>query len=197
MYLAITKQALFILLLVHFEMTCHNTENILALVIKCQKSHDRDLLVTLLTAEHGKIITVAKGVCRLNSHKKPYLQSGNLIHVHLVQTKNWPLLTQATLVNEVATIRQDLNQLRRFLLFLEILDQIMVDEELDPTLFQKILYLRELLLQQVSNRLVQNQFQKILVDLGFTDNKKPLTSVSGLVSNLTNRQLHSYDYLRL
>jgi len=171
------------------------TTNYLSLVIKTKKTREQDLLVTLLTAEQGKILVVAKGVGKLSSHKRPYLESGNLIYAQLVPTKSLSLLTQATLVNEVTNIRQDLNQLKRFLLFLEIIDQLMVDEEIDIALFKQILYLRELFLQDVNNAIIKKQFAQILAELGYLDQEKPLTSVSGLVSQICNRQLCSYDYL--
>ena len=100
-------------------MAHSQANNYLALVIKTQRLHERDLIVTLLTREQGKITTVAKGVRHLSSSKRAFLEGGNLIHAQLITTKNWPLLTQAQLVADASSIRTDLIGLKKFLLFLE------------------------------------------------------------------------------
>ncbi len=175
----------------------YKSRNLLAIVIKVKKSRESDLLVTLLTCELGKIITVAKGTCKLNSKKRPYLEPGNLVQVQLVKTKSWPILTQACLVGTIGETRFSLSRLRRFLLYLEIIDLLLTEEELSPHLFQQVLSLRELLLQNMNNQKIKESFQALLAELGYWDQQKEMQcSVSSLVSELTGRTLHSFEYLR-
>jgi len=170
-------------------------KNVLGLILKCQRSGERDLLVTLVTREHGRIITVARGVRRLSSAKRSFLEAGNLVHIQLITTKNWPLLTQATLVADTMSVRGDLSSLRKFMLFLEILDRLLVSEELEPDLFQKILYLRELLLHHVRNDLIQTNFSQVLSSLGFSDDLPAHHSVSQQVNSILDTHLRSFEYL--
>ena len=174
-----------------------NSQNYLALVLKYRKNHEQDLLVTLLTREQGKIIAVAKGVCKLNSSKRAYLEPGNLVQVQLVTTKNWPILTQAKLVADTGNLRDDLAQIRRLFLYLEILDLLLPEEELPLPLWQKIIYVREMIWQKLGTRLIRQELKNILAALGYVDERQQLTSVTHLVSEITGSHLHSYEYLRL
>lgn len=173
------------------------SQNYFGMVIKGTKNRENDLLVTLLTREQGKIMVVAKGVCKLNSTKRATLEPGNLVQVQLVETKSWSILTQAKLVNDVGETRADLRRLRRLFLFLEIMDLLLTEEELSPPLWQKIIYLRELLLQDLGVKRVRLEFKDILSDLGYVDDKQELTSVTELVNQVTGGHLRTYDYLRL
>ena len=98
------------------------SQNYFGLIIKTTKNHEADLIVTLLTGELGKIKVVAKGVCKLNSTKKATLEPGNLAQVQLIETKNWPILTQAKLIESIGETRNDLHRIKRLFLFLEILE---------------------------------------------------------------------------
>lgn len=174
-----------------------NGQNFFALVLKCRKNREQDLSVTLLTREQGKVIAVAKGVCKLTSSKRAYLEPGNLVQVQLVETKNWPILTQAKLVADTGKAREDLVQVRRLFLYLEILDLLLTAEEIPVPLWQKIIYLREILLQNMSTRLVRQEFKAILATLGYADESQELTSVTNLVSEVTGNRLCTYEYLRV
>jgi len=175
-------------------MSKWKTANYLALVLKTQRLHERDLIVTLVTREQGKVTTVAKGVRHLSSSKRAFLEGGNLIHVQLVTTKNWPLLTQAQLVADTKDIRADLTGLKKFLLYLEILDRLLVSEELEPALFQQVLYLRELLLKRVSNQVVREHFAQLLSQLGFGEGSQE-ASINQQVNTILDDQLRSFHYL--
>ena len=172
------------------------TSTVLALVLRYHRGRERDLLVTLATREYGKITVAAKGVARLCSSKRPCLEIGNLAKVHLVETKGLPLLTQANVVSDTRAVRADLSSLRKFLLFMEILDRLLVSEELSPQFFHQLLYLRELFLQKVSNHTIRLKFAQVLQDLGFTHAPAPI-SISQQVSALFDQKLYSFEYLRV
>ncbi|MBQ6436615.1 DNA repair protein RecO [bacterium] len=178
-------------------MAHSQANNYLALVIKTQRLHERDLIVTLLTREQGKITTVAKGVRHLSSSKRAFLEGGNLIHAQLITTKNWPLLTQAQLVADASSIRTDLIGLKKFLLFLEILDRLLVSEELSPELFEQILYLRQMLLARVRNDLVAERFQSVLDQLGFGRSHQVHASINQQVNQILDDNLRSFEYFQV
>ncbi len=172
-------------------------QNYFGLVIKDAKTRENDLLVTLLTKEKGKLLVVAKGACKLNSSKRATLEPGNLVQAQLLETKGWPILTQAKLVSNTGEIRENLKDLRRLFLFLEILDLLLTEEEVSPPLWQKIIYLRELLLKGLSVKLIRKEFGEILSELGYIDEKQTVGSISALVSQITGTRLRTYEYLRL
>jgi DNA repair protein RecO len=169
--------------------------NYLALVLKSRRSRERDLLVTLLTKRQGKILVVAKGVGHLHSTKRASLEAGNLIRAHLIETKGLPILTQCTLIGDSREVRGELVYLRKFLLFLEILDRLLVSEELSMELWQKVLYLRELFLKKLSNKVVRPNFLVVLEQLGYGGGSE--SSIVGQVNQLLDSQLCSLNYLSL
>jgi DNA repair protein RecO len=176
-------------------MSHSTTSNYLALVIKSRRIHERDLLLTLLTPQQGKILVAAPGVRHLTSTKKAYLETGNLLHAQLVTTKGLPLLTQATLVTSAQPIRVHLASLRRFLQFIEILDSLFVNEELSPPIWRQILFLRELFLHQASRSSIQEHFSQLLATLGYSDQRPLVGSICQQVGEIIERPLHAYDYL--
>lgn len=175
----------------------NNFKTTLALVVKCQKNKEKDSLVTLVTQEHGKILVAAKGVRQLKSSKKAYLQTGNLIKAHFVLTKGLPILTQAQLIGDASNIRCDLAQIRKFLLFIEIIDRLLVNEELSASLFQKIIYLHQLFLHQVSNITIKKHFLEILMILGYLDCQDEKSSIISQVNQILGTDLCTFKYLSL
>jgi recombinational DNA repair protein (RecF pathway) len=105
------------------------------------------------------------------------------------------LLTQASIVSDTREVRTDLSNLRKFLLFIEILDHLLVSEQLSGQFFHQLLYLRELFLKKVGNHTIRLKFSQILQDLGFTK-ELATTSISQQVSSLLDQKLYSFEYLR-
>jgi DNA repair protein RecO len=169
----------------------------LALVIKCQRYRESDLFVTLLTKQWGRVVVIAKGVRKLTSTKRSFLETGNLIKTHLIHTKGLPILTQTELLSSTHEIRTDLSALRKFLLFMEILDHLLVNEQLPTPLFQKILYLRELFLKKLGNHLIRPHCHHLLKQLGYTDDHSSAANITQQVTHITKRQLCSFTYLSL
>ena len=171
--------------------------NFLCLVLKSQASRERDLLVTLISREQGRVVVSARGARQLGSSKRAYLQAGNLVHVHLVETKGLPILTQAQLVADTLAVRTDLRQVKRLLLFLEILDRLLVGEELPAAQFQRIITLRELMVRGISNRVIKEHFEQLLASLGYYDERHGAEPIIAQVNSILDTRLRSFDYLSL
>lgn len=178
-------------------MRKNRSQNYLGLVIKTKKNQECDLVVTLLTEELGKIRVVAKGACKLNSTKKASLEPGNLVQAQLIETKNWPILTQAKLIENTGEARSDLNRIKRLFLFLEIIDLVMTEEELSFFLWKKVLYLRALIVKNLNIKIVRQEFKEVLTELGYIDDRKEMASICSLVNEVTDSQLCTYKYLQV
>ncbi|MDR0463357.1 MAG: DNA repair protein RecO [Pseudomonadales bacterium] len=172
--------------------------NYQALVIKSKKMGESDLLVTLLCQELGKITVLAKGARKLNSSKKAYLEGGNLVTVFLIQTKSMPILTQAKLLADIGEIRFNFNRLRRLWEFLEMVDQIMIEEELEMNIFRQILLTRELIVGGHNNGLIKQNLTDFLYKMGIIDeNENVNQSLSSQVANFTGKKMLTFEYLTL
>ncbi len=178
-----------------------------AIVLKRKSLAESDRLVTLLTEKRGKITCVAKGVRKIKSSKRAYLEPGNTIQAFLIVTKSLPLLTQARLVRELSQAKSNLKQIRQLSQILEIIDTLFVEEEIETHLFQDIEQIFGILNgNTISVKLIRSKLEKILEKLGYsnqefnqriTQKMKTSYSVSQLVEQIAEKPMKSWEYLRV
>ncbi|PIR62083.1 MAG: DNA repair protein RecO [Candidatus Pacebacteria bacterium CG_4_10_14_0_8_um_filter_43_12] len=168
-----------------------------AVVLKRTSIGETDRVVTLLSQEYGKFAAVAKGVRKLSSTKRALIEPGNIIKAYCVKTKSWPLLTQASLVDDTAHARESLSQIKQLHQLLEILDQLFVELELDRELFNLILTTRSLILDQRSSiSFIRQHLEQIIASLGYQSaTQAGFENLTDYITSLTNRKIHSFEYL--
>lgn len=167
------------------------------IVLKRSNTGEADRIVTILTKEFGKLAGVAKGVRKLTSSKKSYLEPGNVIKIMLVRTGSLPIITQATLIHQAVEADATLRTLKSLVQWLEIIDTIFVEEELDDELYSLVLATRELCLAPVVQiKPLQQQLARILERLGFNDPQGEKNySITQFVNTIADRPLKGFEYL--
>jgi DNA repair protein RecO (recombination protein O) len=168
--------------------------NATALVLKYKNTGERERVVTLVTAERGKIVSIAKGVRKLKSSKSAFLQPGNIVKVQLIETKSLPILTQATLESDLSVLHGNLAKLRQLSLVLEIFDRLLVEEELEEDLFELILETRDLVTQPNARAKIKRNLENLVMRLGFAVPEKN-RSLLEMVGELSGKSMKSWDYL--
>ncbi len=169
------------------------------LVLRRSNSGETDRILTLLTQEKGKIICVAKGVRKLTSSTRAYLEPGMLVKVNLIETRSLPLLTQAVLIDDTSKMDQSLHNYRQLSQILEIFDTLFVEAEIDYSTYLSALKLRnQIVYNQSSLSLVRQLLSQLIVALGFQD---PATSTHDSITEyleaLTGKPLNSFAFLRV
>jgi len=170
-----------------------------ALVLSYRKIGEQDRIVVLLSQEQGKIRMIAKGVRKLTSSKKATLEPGNYVAAYGVVTKSMPLLTQAKMLDDCMSIRSNLQKIRQLSQFLEILDRLFVNQELDDGMFDHILNMRKLIVtDQPTKASLLPKIDHMLTMLGY----QPLAetkhqSVMDYVAEITERPMKSWDYFKI
>lgn len=174
-----------------------NTNIVEALILKRNNVGEADRVVTLITAEFGKISAVAKGVRKITSSQRAYLEPGNMVKILLVQTNSLPLITQTKLLSDCSTIRHDLTKLRQLSAVLETVDSLLVAESLEEEIFELIRQIRHSVLQTGSAGKLRQQLLYLLQMLGFTesDEQKIGASVTDLIEQITEKPLKSWQFL--
>lgn len=167
------------------------------IVLKRANTGETDRIVTLLTREYGKIAGVAKGVRTLTSSKKSLLEPGNQLRLLLVKTGGLPIISQASLVHQATGSTQTLRGIRSLVQWLEIMDAIFVEEELDEALFQLVLSTRrQCLAPRVNLPQLQHDLDQILQRLGFSHEQHEHTySITEFVNTIADRPLRGFEYL--
>jgi DNA repair protein RecO (recombination protein O) len=167
------------------------------IVLKRTNLGETDRIVSILTQQKGKITCVAKGVRKLKSSKRALLEPGNYVKGFFVATKNLPLLTQAVLLDNCQAMSQSLKKYRELSQFLEILEKLFVEEELDDPLFNQVIKIRSLVVNHHSQpQAIRDQLGDLIMALGFQHPKQSeFDNISQYVSELVERPVRSFEYL--
>ena len=168
-----------------------------ALILKRTNSGEADRVVTLITPDQGKIVCIAKGVRKMTSSRGALLETGNLVKCQLVQTHGLPILTQATLISDCLPIHGNLVKHRQLVQFLEILDRLLVEQELELVLFEHILSIRSLIVtKEPTSGTVTGKLESLLEQLGYQHpDQTKFNSILEYVAALTEKPLKSWEYL--
>lgn len=169
------------------------------LVLRRANVGETDRIVTLLSQEMGKFACVAKGVRKIKSSNRAYLEPGALVTAHFVVTKSLPILTQTTLVDDTSKMTQNLTSFRQLSQILEILDKLFVEEEIEPEVFMRAIKLRnQIVYNQSSARVIREQLSALISLLGFQDpTQSPHETITDYLQSLIGKPLRSYEFLRV
>lgn len=169
-----------------------------AIILKRSDIGEADRIVTLYTKDQGKITCIAKGVRKLTSSKRSYLEPGNIVQAFLIKTRSMPLMTQAKLIKDYSSLRQDLVKIRQLTQVLELIDKLYIEEE-DPTLFAMTQEIFDYLSNTAkTNGHVKRQLEQILVYLGYQAlSDSGFKTVSEYVSHIIDQPMKSFEYLRV
>lgn len=167
------------------------------LILKRTNVGETDRVISVLTKERGKLLCVAKGVRKLKSSKRALLEPGNIIKGFFVQTKSWPLLAQATLIEDCRLMTPSLTNYRSLHLFLEIMEKIFVEDQLEVKVYNQVLLVRNHVLDpKIKNGQVRQKLDELIAQLGFRPpHQSKYVTISDYVAALTNSKLKSFEYL--
>lgn len=169
------------------------------IVLKRVSVGETDRIVNVLTQEFGKLTCVAKGVRKITSTKRAFLEPGNVIKGFFIETKSLPLLTQATLIDDCSLMNHTLHSFRQLSQLLEIYEKLFVETEIEAVTYQRALNLRKMVVENTATtQVVKETLSKIITELGFqhpTESK--YANISDYVSALSDSKIKSFDYLRV
>lgn len=145
------------------------------------------------------MVCVAKGVRRLTSSQRAFLEPGNYVSLFCVNTNGLPLLTQTSLLNNFPALRGDLQHLKKLSEILEIIDLLFPEGAAEPELFAQLVQLLEHLNEgRATFHFVQDQLRDVLIQLGYQDfTETSYTSILEYVAAVVDRPVRSYDYLTI
>lgn len=107
-------------------------------ILKRKNFGEADKLITLFTKNHGKVISVARGVRKITSRRAGSLELLNHVKVSLHQTKGLPILTEAQIQNTFPDLKEDLNKISIAFLVLELTDRLFEEGQENRNVFDLI-----------------------------------------------------------
>ena len=97
---------------------------------------EADLVVTVFTAEHGKVRAVGKGARRSSSRLVGHLEPLTLSRMSMARGRELDIVSQAEVLDGFASIKADLDMMTRGLYVVELLDGFGSEDSPSPALFR-------------------------------------------------------------
>lgn len=104
-------------------------QTVTALVINKRLYKEKDLFVTLLTPDLGKISVLAKGAQSIKSSRLGSLQLGNTIKGQIYEKNSFLWLSEASTVNPFLQTEKKLVQLNLLFYFLELINLLIAENQ--------------------------------------------------------------------
>ncbi len=143
------------------------------IIIKKMDYAEADRILTIFTANMGKIRAIAKGVRRTSSKMGGHLEIFNVVDLMLAEGKNLATVTSVKTLNNFTNICGSLSKTCKGYYLIEILDKLTPDEYKDTRVFDLCVQTFQLLNKPSSendlseNLLIQASKFKLLKLLGF------------------------------
>ena len=139
-----------------------------AIVLRQRRLGDADKIVTLYSAEHGKLDAVAKGVRRTRSRLAGPVEPLNHGSYLLARGRNLDIVTQAQTIEPFQPIRDDLGRLSRALYVAELTDRATEERAENFALYRLLLDTMRRLSERDDLDFIVRFFEmSLLVQLGY------------------------------
>jgi DNA repair protein RecO (recombination protein O) len=109
------------------------------IVLRTYKLGEADRIVVLLTAEHGKVRAVAKGVRKTKSRFGGRLEPLSHVSLLLYQGRELDVISQAETLDVLRPLHEDLHRLTRGIALLEAVDQVAQERQPNARLYEMLL----------------------------------------------------------
>ena len=136
-------------------------------VLRTYKLGEADRIIVFATEHNGKVRAVAKGVRKTRSKFGSRLEPMSHVALQLYQGRELDIVTQAETVDHFRAVREDLDRFGRASAMLEAVDQMAMEREENPRLYQMLLGALRSLAAHDSPLVVAGFYWKLLAQEGF------------------------------
>lgn len=138
------------------------------IVLRTHKLGEADRIVSLFTRGHGKVRAVAKGVRKTKSRFGARMEPPTHVSLQIYEGRGeLQIVDQAETIDHFGAIREDLDRLTRAVSMLEAADQLGLEGEANPGLYQMLLGALRALAGASGPLVVPGFFLKLLALEGF------------------------------
>ena len=136
-------------------------------VLRTHKLGEADRIVTFLTRGRGKVRAVAKGVRKTKSRFGARLEPTSHVKLLFYEGRELDIVTQAESLDHFRPLRDDLDRLGEAVSMLEAADQLSLEREANPRLYEMLVGALRTLSEQDAPLVVPAFFLKVLSLEGF------------------------------
>jgi len=135
-------------------------------VLRTYKLGEADRIVVLLTAEHGKVRAVAKGVRKTSSKFGARLEPMSHVRLLLHRGRDLDIVSQAESVEPLAPLLSSLDRASQGMAALEVVDQLALEREPSPHLYRMLVGVLRTIAERPGPLVVPAFFWKLLAAEG-------------------------------
>ncbi|MCX7880938.1 MAG: DNA repair protein RecO [Patescibacteria group bacterium] len=162
-----------------------------AIVFKKTSLLNKDLRITLLTKEWGKINVFAKGAKKITSRRLPHLETANLINAFISKKEIYFYLQETELISGFIKIKKEPKKMSYLYFIFFVLEKILPENEKEPKIYQLTKsFLVDLSQKDFFNKETMtdylNQFLKIL---GYIKKKIDFEELCLQIEEIINQKL--------
>lgn len=137
------------------------------LILRTWPLGEADRIVSLLTANEGKIRAVAKGARKGKSRWSGLMQPGTHLELQMWRGRELYTISQASLISSQLSTLTNFAQMGRFAEFLEVIDRLSVDHQANARLFGLAIQGIDLLSRKETPYLLGVLFVRLLMLEGY------------------------------
>lgn len=171
------------------------------IIIKRRNYNDADRILTVLTKTHGKIYIKASGVRKITSRRAGHIELLNHSILSLYKGNAFPVLTEATTLNNFSFIKKDLKNVGLAYHLCELVDGLCPENQESGQVFVLLKNTLERLSEETDTTLAVNEFEmQILTMLGYLPagrqgwnraNFVSMVDIQSFIENILERKLKS------
>lgn len=165
-----------------------------AIIVKKKILLQKDVLVTMLTQEQGKISAIAKGIKNITSRRAPHIQTGNLLNVNLSNRGHAFYLQGSDLISAFASIKDSQEKVHYLYTFLFIIDRLIPEAEEDIDLYYlvKSFLIHLAKVEKDITDYFSEYLYKLLQMQGYVQERKSLTDLIRTVEEIIHEKVPSH-----
>jgi DNA repair protein RecO (recombination protein O) len=163
-------------------------------VVLARRSYsEADRILSVFSKKHGRVTLIAKGVRKLLSRKRGYIEIFSRIKFQAAKGKTLDIMTEAEIIDDYGEIRGDLGKVSLAYYFMEVVGRTTRENEENIKIYELILkYLQTLKTDGKLKSLRKVFVYDILTTLGFWPKGRPLLRADEILEEVTERQLNSH-----
>ena len=157
-------------------MTSHLYRDV-GVVLRTYKLGEADRIVVLLTAEHGKVRAVAKGVRKTTSKFGARLEPMSHVRLLLYRGRELDIVSQAESVEPLAPLLSSLDRASQGMAVLEAADQLSLEREPAPQLYRMLVGVLRTIAERPAPLVVPAFYWKLLAAEGLRPRARRLRAL--------------------
>lgn len=165
------------------------------IIIRRRNFKDADRILTVLTADHGKIAVKASGIRRIPSRRSAHVELLNHCVLTLYNGQAFPVLTEAQTIDSFTPIKEDLHKIGLAYHLCELVDGLCPENQENRQVFNLVkATLTRLSFEEDASALVHDFQTDLLHLLGYWNKQEFLAKnidMDHFVENILERKLKS------